>query len=513
MAAGAIEAGRAVLKLSLDDSELGKKFSELESKVRGMASRVQSAGLIIGGIGAAITAPLAVAVNSFINVGSALKDMSDRTGASVESLSELKFAAEQSGTSLGVVERAMVQMVKNGLDPRQFDEIAARIAAIEDPAERARAAIEAFGKAGPQLLPLLKDLQDLRAEARLLGVTMSSEAAANAEVLGDALDKVKLVAISGGAAIGAALAPQLTRLSEGLATALGVAVRFVSENENLTVIAGTTGAALLGLGTVMNVVAVAARGLATAVRLVGVALTFLAAHPVVAAILVAAAAVLYLTDGFGLLSTEAKQSGKTVTEATRAKTTAVVQMEKDAANKIIEIAREKDRKIQEQIAESNRKTISLEQSFQEERRRQRLTALERFAEDNAKKLKEAEELQRDIFLRSLSPQRRGQILRDEEETKKRQELERQFKLLQDIGQLRQSDKLRGVLDRANIARQDLAAGRAPNESNLRALGFVQGDAGKDARLQLGELKKHTTSLQELERIVRDNIGAFAVGNN
>lgn len=54
--------------------------------------------------------------------------------------------------------------------------MAAKIAAIEDPAERTRMAMEAWGISGTMLLPMVKDLQPLRQEARDLGLVPTDEA-------------------------------------------------------------------------------------------------------------------------------------------------------------------------------------------------------------------------------------------------------------------------------------------------------------------------------------------------
>ena len=50
------------------------------------------------------------AVKSFLETGEALDKMSKRTGFSVEALGELKFAAEQSGSSIESIEKATKKM-------------------------------------------------------------------------------------------------------------------------------------------------------------------------------------------------------------------------------------------------------------------------------------------------------------------------------------------------------------------------------------------------------------------
>ena len=58
---------------------------------------MQSIGTKIFGLGAAAIAPLLATTNVFAELGDQLAKMSARTGISVESLSELGYAAEQIG--------------------------------------------------------------------------------------------------------------------------------------------------------------------------------------------------------------------------------------------------------------------------------------------------------------------------------------------------------------------------------------------------------------------------------
>ena len=56
------------------------------------------------------------AVKSFLDTGDELDKMSKRLGISVESLSELKFAAEQSGASLDDIEKGVKKLSSSVFD-------------------------------------------------------------------------------------------------------------------------------------------------------------------------------------------------------------------------------------------------------------------------------------------------------------------------------------------------------------------------------------------------------------
>jgi hypothetical protein len=278
-----IEAGRAFVRLLVEDSEFRKQLDASLRSVDGFTKSLKSVGTSLALTGAALTAPFAAAATIFAKAGSELKDMSDRTGISVQALSELKFAAEQSGTSLRDIGLAAREMQTKGLDPRTFDEVVTRIAAIENPVSRAQAAFEAFGKrAGSALLPMLNDLPKLRDRARELGITMDKETAEAADKLGDSIDELKAAGTAFAIQVGGAFAPALTKLSELLAENTAGATAFVRENRELIVVAGLAGVALTGLGGTMVLLAKGINTVTVSVVALRAALTFLATHPIVA---------------------------------------------------------------------------------------------------------------------------------------------------------------------------------------------------------------------------------------
>lgn len=244
-----IEAGRAFLRLLVDDKEFAKGLEAGLQKLDSFGKSAIKLGSQVAGIGAAITTPLLGSVAVFAQVGSALNDLSERTGVPVEKLSELKFAAEQSGTSLESVERALRFMAKTGQDVRTFDQVVKTIAAIKDPTERARQAIEHFGRAGTELIPLGNSLDESRDKFQKLGLVMSTQAAKDADTLGDAFDALKAQGVAVAVAIGAALAPAATKLLDTLSPLVTTVIEFINNNHQLVIIGGAVGAALLAIGS------------------------------------------------------------------------------------------------------------------------------------------------------------------------------------------------------------------------------------------------------------------------
>ena len=259
-----IRAGKAFVEFFIDDKAVNSGLAKVSNTLRAWGRKGLSvAGPITGAFGAAAA--------TFASVGSELNDLHERTGLSVESLSELSFAAKQTGTDMGVVEKATKKLQQDGIDPLEFDKIAADLSAIPDHTQRAQSAMEVFGpKVGTALLPMLRDLPQLREQARQLGIVMSTEDATAADALGDAFDasKAQLVALT--AQIGAAIAGPLTQFLTWSQGVVFNVIQFVHENPVLVqAIAATATAFTVASGAALTF---------------GIVLGFISAHPIIAAL-------------------------------------------------------------------------------------------------------------------------------------------------------------------------------------------------------------------------------------
>ena len=124
---GSIRAGRAYVELTTDNSKLqqglvaaqglvknfgtsmalvGRGFkdagawamrlgTEVGRAMTAIGGHMKAAGTWAMGMGAAILAPMVMALRTFSNAGHDLLELSERTGMSVEALSELGYAAVQ----------------------------------------------------------------------------------------------------------------------------------------------------------------------------------------------------------------------------------------------------------------------------------------------------------------------------------------------------------------------------------------------------------------------------------
>ena len=214
----------------------------------------------------------------FANYADSFDKMSQRVGVSTESLSELAYAANLSGTSIERVEESfkglsqkIVEAVDKGGDAEelfssiglsaqdlaastpeeQFYRVADAIAGIDDPTRRAAVAMQIFGESGRELLPLLSGgsagLAQMRDEARSLGATVSTESAAMGAQFNDALARVQTIFQGLKNEFAASLAPILTFFANRLSEASGFISKLTRECPVLTTALATFGAGVVGL--------------------------------------------------------------------------------------------------------------------------------------------------------------------------------------------------------------------------------------------------------------------------
>lgn len=302
----ALRAGRAVIELSLLTGPVEKQLRQLQRRMQHLGSIFARVGVLGGAASGAILTPLAGAAVQFAAVGDEVHKMSARTGVAASELSALGFAAEQNGANLEQLEKGFAGLSRtffdakrgsaeavdaldeiglsfeqlNGLTPgQQFVEIASGLERISDESIRGAVAQKIFGRAGRQLLPMLKGakggIASLVAEAHDLGIVLSNEDAQSAADLTDALNRVWRQVKMLTTRVGAAMAGELTQLlnwSTGMARAL---IDVVKTNANvipmvakLAAVAGAAGGAFVVVGGALAMTGLAAGGVASLLGIV-----------------------------------------------------------------------------------------------------------------------------------------------------------------------------------------------------------------------------------------------------
>ena len=222
--------GRTTTQANAATGAFGKLSGLTRSITSGLGSLVPAATL--AGLGAMAKRSIDAADN--------LNDLSQRTGVGVESLSKFGAAAEDSGSSVDEVAKAMGRLARGVVDPasktnealrsigvsatdangkvRSLDQIMLSVsdvfAKLPDGAQKTALAIELFGKSGANLIPLLNQGSAALSE---YGATIDTELAQAADKFNDSLNAIsRSLAGPFNEAVTAALG-LITPLAEGFA--------------------------------------------------------------------------------------------------------------------------------------------------------------------------------------------------------------------------------------------------------------------------------------------------------
>jgi hypothetical protein len=225
-------------------------------------------------------------------MGSKIYDMSKRTGISAEKLTEMGYAASQTGTDLDTFEGVIKRMQKsiqgiadetegttgsldklgisfadlaNKSPDQQFEVIAAALNGITDPAKKAAAAMSVFGKSGTAILPMIDELDSLQAHARELGIVMSTDDAKAADKFGDTLNDLWSQFKRINFIVGEAIAKTLQPYADGATKVIRKVIDWVKENQGLVVTAAAVGAALIAAGAAFVALGAAISGIGVVV--------------------------------------------------------------------------------------------------------------------------------------------------------------------------------------------------------------------------------------------------------
>jgi methyl-accepting chemotaxis protein len=289
---------------------LEKSLTSLDRKADGLngtfGKMKGAAAGMSGALGALVPAVaiggLATLAKGSIDAADNLNDLSQRTGVAVESLSRFGAAADDSGSSVDEVAKAMGKLSKGIVDPaskanealrsigvsatdasgkiRPMDDvmldIADRFAKMPDGAQKTALAMELFGKSGMNLIPMLNQGRDALSQ---YNATITTEGAQAADKFNDSLNKIaRVVAGPFNQAI-TALLPTITKIAEGIAGAVTAFTQLPQPVQNIILGLGAFGIAfaaiapiVTALGTVLAVVFTGPVGIAALVIAAGIAI-------------------------------------------------------------------------------------------------------------------------------------------------------------------------------------------------------------------------------------------------
>ena len=211
MAANSRRIEKFAQKANKDLSGAGDMFDKVAIAAQGLAA-------------VAVFQQLATSVKAAADRMGDLADAADSIGITTDALQELRYAAQMSGVQQDTLQQALVVLSKNlgdaagggsaakdslnalGLSasqltsvplPKSLEIIADRIAAVENPMQRATLAADLFGKSGVKMINMLSDGSDglarMREEAQAMGVVIDEDIIRQAQEAGDKLDAMSSV--------------------------------------------------------------------------------------------------------------------------------------------------------------------------------------------------------------------------------------------------------------------------------------------------------------------------------
>ena len=297
--------------LTAEDKTAGA-FNSARKGLGGLAADAKSVASGLGGVGAAFSVLGGVAASVFsvqavkgaVDMLDQLDDLSEKTGIATEALSALRYAGEVVGTPVEALATGIRKLSLNmaaaagggkeqaaafqaiGVSFKNLDgslrgsdqvlgAIADKFASFRDGPEKAALAVELFGKAGADMIPLLNKgsagMDELRAEAERLGVVFSGDLAGQAAEFNDNLKKIQISAQGFATTLAGELVPSLNELarimleskdgSNSLAQIMGTGLK--TALESVVILATDVAFVLKGIGREIGAIGAQAVALAT----------------------------------------------------------------------------------------------------------------------------------------------------------------------------------------------------------------------------------------------------------
>lgn len=215
----ATSVGQLTIEMAANIVRLQQDMEKAKNTVAGAMQSIQKSASMAATALGAIGVGLSVAaftgwIRSAIDAADETNKMAQKIGVAVKDVAGLQLAFRQAGIEGGALQTSMSKLsvaIANGNDAfvamnistRNADgtlkstrqvlgEVADKFASYEDGASKTALAVQLFGKAGAELIPLLNaggdSLDHFDEMARKLGLTLTSETAARAEKFNDTLD-------------------------------------------------------------------------------------------------------------------------------------------------------------------------------------------------------------------------------------------------------------------------------------------------------------------------------------
>lgn len=232
-----IEMAANIVRLQQD---MDKARNTVENTMAKISKAAGAAGVALGALGVTVgVGAFAGWIKGAIDAADETSKLAQKIGLAVPQVAGLQLAFRQSGIDAGALQTSMSKLsvaIADGNDAFKamnistknadgtlkttrdiLGEVADKFKSYEDGAAKTALAVQLFGKAGADLIPLLNGgseaLDEFDAMAKKLGLTLDEDTAKRAEKFNDTLDLMG----QGFKGIGAQVAAQLLPTLEGLA--------------------------------------------------------------------------------------------------------------------------------------------------------------------------------------------------------------------------------------------------------------------------------------------------------
>lgn len=219
--------GELVVSLSANTAKFTEGMNKAEYQSQkafdNMKKSAVAYGAAIGTVAVAAVTAFAFSVKKAVDAADEMSKASQKVGVTTEALSQLKYAADLSGVSFEGLQNGLKKLSVNlyeasngtitqvetfkalGLSVKDssgklksadmvLEEIADTFQRMPDGVKKTALAVEAFGKAGADLIPMLNGgadgIRTLRDEADMLGLTIDKAMAIDAEKFNDSIAKL-----------------------------------------------------------------------------------------------------------------------------------------------------------------------------------------------------------------------------------------------------------------------------------------------------------------------------------
>jgi hypothetical protein len=243
--------GIAILLEIVDKAtpELEKFNKSLESSTATMGQKFKAFGTAVAAVGVAVAGAFTAMTVAALNFADEVGKSAQKAGVSTEDFSALAYAAKLSDVSMEQLTTGFQQLSKSMIASQDdttkqakafeylgvktkdaqgnlkdsntvFKEVSEAISKLPDGASKSAVAMDVFGKAGAQLIPLLNSgaagLDEMRAEAEKLGLVLDENTTKAAEAFNDNMTRLKNGTIAFGLAIAKEVLPTLDLLAKSL---------------------------------------------------------------------------------------------------------------------------------------------------------------------------------------------------------------------------------------------------------------------------------------------------------